>query len=127
MEREGYYKKLFFVGALWNWGATVPLFFFYGFIFTLLGEKVPVFPVWLQLFLALAFVFGIGYYWVSKDLSRVEIVKMGAIGKILVFIIPLYYAIRGDIGWIVVGIVFVDLVFAVLFIEFLLRVRKSVA
>ena len=125
MEKENYYKKLFLIAAIWNWGATIPFFCAYEPIFNLLGERVPTSPVWLQLFLALAFVFGIGYYWVSKDLSNVEIVKMGAIGKILVFLLPLYYAIIGSIGWIMVAIVFADLVFAILFIQYLVYVKKT--
>jgi hypothetical protein len=125
MQRERYYRNFFVVAALWNWIATVPFFFAYGPIFAFLGMSMPIYPGNLQLFLSLAFVFGIGYYWVSRNLMNLEIVKMGIVGKIFVFLLLLYYSIIGNIPWLLVLPGIVDLIFAILFIEYLLRVKRG--
>jgi hypothetical protein len=125
MQKERYYKNFFIVAAVWNWVATVPFFFAYEQIFAFLGMRMPIYPVTLQLFLSLAFVFGIGYYWVSRNLMNLEIVKMGVVGKILVFLLFLYYAAIGNIPWLLVLPGIVDLIFAILFMEYLLRVKRE--
>ena len=43
------------------------------------------------MFLALAFVFGLGYCWVGRDLAKNhDIIRMGILGQISVFVISLY-------------------------------------
>lgn len=125
MQKERYYKNFFIVAAIWNWIATVPFFFAYGPIFAFLGMGMPIYPGTLQLFLSLAFVFGIGYYWVSRNLMNLEIVKMGIIAKIFVFLLLLYYAIIGNIHWLLALPGIVDLIFAILFIQYLFHVKKT--
>lgn len=123
--RERYNRNLFFIGALWNWGATLVFFFFYEPIFSIFGMEPPLYPANLQLFLALAFVFGIGYYWVSKDTSNNhDIVKMGIIGKVMVFMLFLYHSVFGNLIFVFAAIGAVDLVFAALFFEFLIHIQK---
>jgi hypothetical protein len=122
MPKEDYYRKMFFIGAVWNWLATVPLFFGYKMILPLYGMELPRYPVFLLLFSGLCFIFGIGYYWVSRDLSRNhDIVRLGIAGKLLVFVALSWASLTGQIHflWISAGIV--DLVFAVLFMQFLAR------
>ena len=85
MDKEKYYKKLFFIAALYNWTASVLFFFTYDYFFPIIGEKVPDSPVFLKQALGLVFAFGLGYYWVSRDLSNTAIVKMGTFGKLFVF------------------------------------------
>jgi hypothetical protein len=88
MERKSYYKWLFIIGALWNWLASVPFFFWHDKIYARLNMQALNYPATMQLAMALVFVFGIGYYWVSKDLSKNhDIVKLGTIAKIIVFLI----------------------------------------
>lgn len=66
--------------------------------------------------------FGIGYLMVAYDLDRNRgIVLLGAIGKILVFLIVLIYAIKGSLGTWPVLAGFVDLALALAFIAFLRR------
>ena len=125
MQKEGYYRNFFIVAAIWNWIATVPFFFAYGPIFAFLGMEMPIYPGTLQLFLSLAFVLGIGYYWVSRNLMNLEIVKMGVIAKLFVFVLLLYYAIIGNIHWLLVLPGIVDLIFAILFIQYILQVKKT--
>ncbi len=120
MEKQAFYKNLFLAGAIWNWAATLLFGLGYPFLFPLFNMAEPRYPVFFLLFLALAFVFGIGYFWVSRDISRNHaIVVLGVIGKLIVFGAFLWAGIAGQIAGILVGAGVVDLVFAVLFIEFL--------
>ncbi|MBU0996358.1 MAG: hypothetical protein KJ737_27985 [Proteobacteria bacterium] len=120
MPKESYYRKLFFISAIWNWGVTLTFAVGYRVVFPLFGMELPVYPVFFLMFLGLCFVFGIGYYWVSTDLTHNRgIVKMGIIGKLLVFAGLLWAGISGQINFIFVGAGIVDLVFATLFIGFL--------
>lgn len=125
MQKERYYKNFFIVAAIWNWVATVPFFFAYGPIFAFLGMRMPIYPGSLQLFLSLAFVLGIGYYWVSRNLMNLEIVKMGVLAKMCVFVLLLYYAVIGNIHTVLIVPGVVDLIFAILFIQYLLQVKKT--
>ncbi len=120
MPKQEYYQKLFFIGAIWNWVATTTLIFGYKILFPLFGMVLPVYPVFFLMFLGLCFVFGIGYFWVSQDLGKNHgIVKMGIIGKLLVFVGLLWAGITGQIHFILIGAGIVDLVFSILYIEFL--------
>ncbi|MDO9264294.1 MAG: hypothetical protein Q7U02_10040 [Desulfosalsimonadaceae bacterium] len=127
MSKEDYYRKLFLVGAIWNWVATTTLIFGYKIMFPLFDMPLPIYPVFFLMFLGLCFVFGIGYYWVSQDLSKNnDIVKMGIIGKLLVFVGLLWASISGQIHYILLGAGLVDLVFAIFYIEFLMKYQKGV-
>ena len=67
-------------------------------------------------------VFGIGYFTVSRDLDRNRgIIGMGAAGKLLIVLMLLIYWIKGTIGFRGFAPASVDLVFAALFIRFLVR------
>jgi hypothetical protein len=125
MNLQSYYRSMFFFGALWNWGAGMLFFFAYKPIFAWLGMKELNYPVLMYAFLILVFVFGIGYYWVSRDINKNhDIVKMGFMGKTLLFFLYTYYYLMGEVHLLIEMCLFVDLVFAILFMEFLLRARK---
>ena len=120
MSKEGYYKKMFFIGAIWNWVATLTFAIGWKFLFPLFGMASPNYLVFYMLFLGLCFVYGIGYFWVSRDISSNHgIVRMGIIGKLLVFAGFLIAWVMGEVPLIIVGSGVVDLIFAILFIEFL--------
>ena len=127
MPKQDYYKKMFFVGAIWNWVATSTFIFGYKILFPLFGMSLPVYPVFFLMFLGLCFVFGIGYYWVSKDLTKNHgIVKMGIVGKLIVFVGLTWAGVSGQVHFILIGPGIVDLVFAILYIEFLMTSKKGV-
>jgi hypothetical protein len=129
MRKEKYYRYLFLIGAIWNWSATTIFFFAYEQIFSLAGMEVPANPLFLRLFLSLAFVFGIGYYWVSRDITNNHaIVKLGIMGKLCVFVLMTYYWVEGYVKLSLVPTGVVDLIFAILYLEFLFyfpSVRKD--
>jgi hypothetical protein len=126
MPKKGYYKRLFLVGAIWNWSAAAVFAFGYKILFPLFGMALPLYPVFFLMFLGLAFVLGIGYFWVSNDIHKNhDIVRMGIIGKFFVFAALMWAWISGQIPLILTGAGVVDLVFAVLYAEFLLTCKKT--
>ena len=126
MPKQDYYKTLFLVGAVWNWVATVSFAVGYTFMFPLFDMALPRYPVFFLLFLGLAFSFGIGYYLVSRDIFKNHaVVIMGIVGKLIVFVGLLWAWLCGDIHFIPFSAGIVDLLFAVLFIEFLMTVKKA--
>jgi hypothetical protein len=126
--REQYEKKLFFIGALWNWSASVILLFLYFVNQELLKyyHEIPENMLWYYFFIGTVFVFGLGYYWISKDVQRNrDIIKMGIIGKTAVFLLFLVYLIEGEAKLLLFLGGFVDLIFAMLFAEVLLKMKSS--
>jgi len=76
--------------------------------------------VFFMMFLGLVFVYGIGYFWVSRDINKNhDIVRMGIIGKLIVFVALLWAWLAGEVPVILVGAGIVDLIFSILFIKFL--------
>jgi hypothetical protein len=70
--------------------------------------------------------FGLGYYWVSRDLSKNrDLVRLGAIGKLLVFVVFFGHLILGNITLRLVLPSLVDLLFAILFLEFLACFKRN--
>ncbi|MBC2713786.1 MAG: hypothetical protein HF978_00555 [Desulfobacteraceae bacterium] len=127
MPKQAYYQKMFLLGAIWNWVATSTFIFGYKILFPLFGMSLPVYPVFFLMFLGLCFIFGIGYYWVSKDLTKNhDIVRLGIIGKLIVFVGLSWAGVTGQVHFILIGPGIVDLVFAILYIEFLMTYKKGV-
>lgn len=119
-------KTLFIAAACWNWLAAAG--------YVLAGNPARAHfglppsndPLSAQLFAALVALFGLGYYYVSRDTAKNRaIVKLGIIGKMLVFLIFVYHAATGNIPWTFVIPTLGDVVFAVLFLLFLRRTAGS--
>jgi hypothetical protein len=124
--RARYYRWLFVFAAVWNALSACAV------LFLLTNPKFRQdtgFPgsadtISLQLLASCLFVFGLGYYWVSCDLSRNrDLVKLGVIGKPLVFLVFFAHALAQGIPWPLTVPSVVDVLFGVLFLEFLLRTR----
>lgn len=115
-------KIFFLVGAVFNWAITIAWFFAYPWVFPLLEMEVPANPMFMQLFSALAFVFGIGYYKVAQSpIINRDIALMGTIGKLLVFLIISYYWIIDVAPLPLFLIGSADCVFALFMVVFLVR------
>jgi hypothetical protein len=126
MERKVYYKWLFLIGAIWNWGAGVLFFFWSAPILTLLNMQPLNYPGIMQLAMVLVFAFGIGYYWVSKDIYKNhDIVRLGIIAKTLVCLVLVYHYLIGNFHLLLALCGIVDLIFVRLFIGFLKAVKKG--
>ena len=121
-------RLMFLAAALWNWLVALVSLFANEMIRS--GLRMPPLADSLNLHLAMSCIclFGIGYYWVARDLSKNQaIVKLGMIGKFGVFAILLGHVISGDIPYALAAPGVIDLVFAALFLEFLMRTRKMEA
>lgn len=122
--RARYYEGLFIVAAIWNVfsAAAVLLLLTEASFRRAMGFPGPADTISLQLLAACLFVFGVGYYWVSRDLSHNrDLVKLGVIGKPLVFLVFFGHAFAREIPALLVAPSVVDLLFGALFLEFLLR------
>ena len=126
--RTNYYRWLFVAAALWNAISAGAV------LFLLTNPKFrqelefpgPADTISLQLLASCLFVFGLGYYWVSRDLARNrDLVKLGVIGKPLVFIVFFGHALTHEIPVRLVLPSIVDLLLGALFLQFLLRTRAK--
>jgi hypothetical protein len=114
------WKYIFQLKAAINWIESLALLFADRWIRELLGEKPLTNPEYLQLFVVLVFVIGIGYWWVSQDISRNrEIVKLGIYAQSSVFVVLAYQTLIGNVHpfYLIPGVI--DLIFAILFGLFL--------
>lgn len=128
MQKQHYYRKLFLISAAWNLllaGSALAVQ-----LWQFIAADTALFPGW-QFpigYLYFVFVFGVGYYLVARDLDNNHgIVQLGILGKVGVFAIFMADFIwgAGDLTQTLIG--GVDLLFALLFIEFLYtrRPRQS--
>ena len=128
MDKKSYYKYLFVIGAAWNILASLSFIFTSIFnlsAFPAYGIAIPISMIWLQSFLFLVANLGIGYFIVIMDVSKNHgIVIIGVIAKLGHFLICVIYLIIGDIGILTLLFASVDVIFAVLFIEFLINYKK---
>jgi hypothetical protein len=122
--RMRYYRRVFLAAAAWNaFAAGAVLFLLTNRMFRMrLGISNPADPLSLQLLASCLLLFGLGYYWVSRALSENHgLVKLGVIGKIVVFILFFGHALAETIPVTLAVPSVVDLLFAALFLEFLVH------
>jgi hypothetical protein len=120
------WKYIFQLKAVINWIESLALLFADRWIRKLLGEKPLTNPEYLQLFVVLVFVIGIGYWWVSQDISRNrEIVKLGIYAQSSVFVVLAYQTLVGNVHpfYLIPGVI--DLIFAILFGLFLYSYART--
>jgi hypothetical protein len=125
MRSDAYCRRLFTIGAYWNWAVAGLLLGLAAFSLDGLGwflNDIPESFLWFHLFFGLVAVFGIGYYWVGQDPRRNRnIIKMGVLAKsiVVVLVIPAWYA--GQVTALGAAAATVDFVFTVLFVDVLIR------
>jgi hypothetical protein len=119
---EGFYKKMFLVGAIWNVVGGAVIVLATGWIFA--GDHLSPPKPWVYYYawIALFVTFGIGYYLVYRDMyGNKNIIVLGIIGKLsfsVIFITGML-AEPGTIPRFFLIPVIGDLVFVVLFWRFL--------
>ena len=129
MDKRKYYKIMFLSGAVWNIAIGVIFTFLALFAFPLAAMlfqlEIPPSFVFIYAFLALVFAIGIGLFTVGINIEKNHgVVQMCAVEKYLVFIVFLVFFIMGDYN---VGLflpVVVDLIYGILFTEFLVNYKK---
>ena len=81
--------------------------------------------VWLKLSLVLIALFGIGYILVSRDISKNHgLVLIGALAKMSFFVFALIYFFLGDVNILIVLLGGIDILMAILFVEFLINSKE---
>jgi peptidoglycan/LPS O-acetylase OafA/YrhL len=119
---EATYKRIFFIGALWNLLGGVFIVAATGWIFATAGVAEPSPPAYYYGWIALFMTFGLGYYLVYRDMYRNrDIALLGAIGKVAFAAVFLYdfFAYPHQVPAFFLVPVAGDLVFAALFVMFL--------
>lgn len=120
MTRRTYYETLLKVGGLWNILAALAFVALRGPALDFLGMEAPRYTAFYNGFFVAVLLFGIGYFQVGRDPSQNRaIVALGAVGKIAVFVLFLTGWRSGELPGLVALAGTVDLVFALLFFEFL--------
>ncbi len=128
MDKKVYYNNFFRTVAAWNILASLSFIFTTIFMisaFPAYGIAVPISMIWIQSFLFLVANLGIGYFIVSMDISKNHgIVVIGILAKLGYFLICLIYFIIGDVDILTLLFSSVDILFSILFIEFLINYKK---
>ncbi len=80
---EAFYRRMFFIGALWNVAGGAFIVLVTNWIFGRQGLAAPQPPLYYYAWIALFITFGIGYFMIWKDMySNKNIVILGIIGKL---------------------------------------------
>jgi hypothetical protein len=125
---DGTFRRIFLVGALWNLLGTGLLFVFWRQVFAFFRLETPNYLAFFQAWLALAFVFGIGYYYVFRDLyGNMHIVRLGIYGKTAFAVIFICHVAFGNLHPVFLSGAIIDLVFVVLYGLFLAQARRRKA
>jgi hypothetical protein len=144
--KTGFWKKMFFVGSLWNIGIGVTGLVFTDFILLMLFGRAPVTDnlsalvngtvpvadnlqvlIFFRFFMIAVILFGIGYYWVSRDLlANRAVIWLGLVAKLIIFFTFVYYYALGLSSGFSVLIVSGDFVFSMFFIAFLWKTKDGI-
>jgi hypothetical protein len=121
-----FWSAVFRVKGAWNCTLTVVLLLFEDTFRDWQNVPHPD-PAYRAMFLALAFIFGLGYWRVGQDVSQNrDIVRGGVLGQLAVFSVVAYEVfLKQRLPLLYLGPASVDLSFAVLFGIFLLQTRAS--
>nr|MDO8110493.1 hypothetical protein [Candidatus Sigynarchaeota archaeon] len=129
MDKRAYYKKMFFIGGIWNLAASLSIWIMAlsgPAAYVLFGMGVPPTMFFFHAMIWFVVAFGVGYFIVSKDITKNHgIALIGAFAKIAFFIDCIVTVALMEAGPIIIMFGAVDLLFAVLYIEFLLWTKKG--
>ena len=125
-EKLNYYKKMFYSGAIFNVSAGMLFLFAFESLFIFVGgESVPqepLFTLFLQVISFIILAFGGVYYVIGRNPESESSRALAILGMILKVMIATCfgaYAISGDVPVGLMGLLFVDVIYAALFFEYL--------
>jgi hypothetical protein len=123
---DSYGRKLFAIAAAFNFVVAATLMFLSGGLFPLLGLD-PVAGANLTLpcvAAALVASYGYAYACVAYDARKYRVyIPLGVIGKLMVVAAVCALWRSGDVSWRIPGFASADLIFAILFLDYLRRTR----
>ncbi|MFX0115642.1 MAG: hypothetical protein ACFFB3_13920 [Candidatus Hodarchaeota archaeon] len=116
---------MFLVGAIWNWAIAVGLAAI-SIIdkdqLEMMYDDIPVNLLYFHILMGLVFALSLVCYWVSIDLNKnLDLIKMGIVAKVLVFIVAIAYFAADDANLAGLGAPIGDSIFAILFLETLVK------
>jgi len=134
---------MFFVGSLWNLGIGLTSILLTDFILMMMFGTAPVTEnfsalfngtvpaadnlqtvIFFRFFMLAVVLFGIGYYWVSRDLTANRaIVWLGLVAKLIIFFTFIYCFATGRSSGFSALVSSGDFVFSIFFVLFLYQVR----
>jgi hypothetical protein len=119
---------MFLAAAIWNWLLATGFLILWRIdinYFLIFDLDIPNTMLWFDSFMGMVFVFGIGFYLVSKNMKENHgLILMACFEKFVVFTIPLIWFFLEQASIWVVLFVSIDLIFGLLFIEDLITIRK---
>jgi hypothetical protein len=120
--RPKYYRLMFLAAALWNAQAAVAVLFLIN-----KGNLRTALEAISQELLAMPRIatFGLGHCELRSIEESHDLVRLGAMGKLLVFVVFFGHLIPGNITLRLVLPSLVDLLFGILFLEFLARFKSK--
>lgn len=120
-------RAVFLSGAIFNWLVGLALHYDATLLFGLFGVTPPPSePLFVRLFAWLVIVFGVGYYWVSRDPpANAPIIKLGILGKASVVLVCLSSVAVHSVSWQIMILALADLIYAVLFWRALTIISRS--
>ena len=127
--QQSYQKIMFVCAAIFNWSAAI-LFvglFYISQEYLAMLITVPEQTLWFFFSFVIVFVFGVGYYFISRDVERNrDIIKLGLVGKIAFFLMVFSYWQKGDVSTIAFSLVFGDAIISMLFAQVLYSLKNRV-
>ena len=119
--------RVFLTGAIFNWLVGLALLYDAALLFRLFRvTPEPSEPLFLQLFAWLVIVFGVGYFWVSRDpLANAPIIRLGILGKLSVVLVSVACVFAQVVSWQMLILTSADLVYAALFWRALRALPKA--
>jgi len=110
-------RAVFLTAAAFNWLVGLALPYDAALVFDLFRvTPIPTESLFVQLFAWLVIVFGVGYFWISRDpAANVPIIRLGLLGKASVVLVCLAAVLTGTVSWQIMLLASVDLVYAVYF------------
>lgn len=132
-QRSLYYRIIFYTAAWFNLLAgTMWVVDFEGMYSLMGGESIhesPLFYLILQSLSMIIILFGGVYFWVARNLGSQAsraFALVASIGKFLLAMLFYVYAARGDIPPALAGLTTGDLIYSILFMEYLLYQKKNI-
>ncbi len=122
MDRSSYHKNMYTIAAIWNWILSVSFLILPRIdmaYFSLAGPiEAPPSLMWFDNFFGFVFLFGLGYYFISKSTTEnYGLIKMCICEKTWVFIVGIAYFLIGHASLLVVFVASGDFFFGLLFLE----------
>jgi len=141
-----FWKKMFFVGSLWNISIGLTGLLLTDFILLMMFGKAPMTEnfsafingmvpvtdnlqtlIFFRFFMIAVILFGIGYYWVSRDLlANRAVIWLGLVAKLMIFFTFAYYFTTGQSSFFSVLICSGDFIFSIFFAAFLRKTKDGI-